>query len=401
MDFKKAYDICRKKFNVHMEKFPDTAPDIGSTNDGNYYPEGKSFEMHLVKKWVWEGSFISGMAPLFYKEEKNTDLMRWANKFKYEYHKKMFGDKMTYMHDLGFLYMPYSVELYRLTGDPMHRDAAIKAADELCKRFDIKGGYIEAWSELDGSEMNHRWMIADSTMNVSLLFWAWQETGKFYYKDIAEAHLLNVEKHIIRDDWSVAHAFKFYEDGSPKYEQNSCGFTEGSHWARGTGWVVYGLAIAAAYTGNKHYLELSKNVLNKWIDENNKNNQNLIPVWDFRLPEEMPARGCGVKGTRWNWDETDKANLAYNIDTSASAIMCCAIQLINELEPNEQLMNYSDKMLQSLCDNYLDRDESKPAFLSHSNGHMCYSTYGDWFFLEALAKRAFKTPDCWYRQKSN
>ena len=75
----------------------------------------------------------------------------------------------------------------------MHKEDALKAADELCKRFDIKGGYIEAWSELDGSEENHRWMIADSTMNISLLFWAWQETGKFYYRDIAESHIKCVE----------------------------------------------------------------------------------------------------------------------------------------------------------------------------------------------------------------
>ena len=398
MDLIKAYDICRKKFDAHMNKFPDIASDIGASADGNYYIEGKRYTP-LIDKWVWVASFISGMAPKFYKEEKNSNLIKWANKFKYEYHKKMFGNGMTYMHDLGFLYVPYSVELYRLTGDPMHRDDAIKAADELCKRFDIKGGYIEAWSELDGSEMNHRWMIADSAMNISLLFWAWQETGKFYYKDIAESHIKNIEKHIIREDWSVAHAFKFYEDGSPKYEQNNCGFGVGSHWARGTGWIIYGLAIASAYTGNKHYLKLSKNVLNKWIEENK--NDNLIPVWDFRLPAESPAMGSGEKGKAWDWDEKDKANLAYNIDTSAAAIISCAIQLINDLEPNEKLMNYSDKMLQNLCDKYLNSDIDIPGFLNHSNGNMTYTIYGDFFFIEALAKRVHGTPVCWYQPINN
>ncbi len=48
------------------------------------------------------------------------------------------------MHDLGFQYMPYSVEMYRLTGDPIHKEDALKAADALRKRFDIKGGYIES-----------------------------------------------------------------------------------------------------------------------------------------------------------------------------------------------------------------------------------------------------------------
>ncbi|MFA7636487.1 MAG: hypothetical protein WCX81_01845 [Monoglobales bacterium] len=395
MDFLKAYELCRKKFDVHMEKFHQTVPELGGQKDGNYYVEGKTYTP-LVDKWVWLGSFVTGLAPLFYKNEKDANLLKWANKFKYEYHKKMFGDGMKYMHDLGFLYMPYSVELYRLTGDPMHKDDAIKAADELCKRFDIKGGYIEAWSDLDGSEMNHRWMIADSTMNISLLFWAWQETGKFYYKDIAEAHIENVEKHLIRSDWSVAHAFKFYEDGSPKYEQNSCGYKEGSHWARGTGWVVYGLTIAAAYTGNKHYLELAKNVLKKWIEENK--NADLIPIWDFRLPENEPARACSAE--KADWDGTDPANLDKNIDTSAAAIISCAILLMNDISPEPELTEYADKMLQSLCDKYLNKDESIPGLLSHSNGNMQYTVYGDWYFIEALAKKVHGTPNCWYQPKN-
>ena len=398
MDFKKAYEICRKKIDIHLEKYPLNVPEIGASKTGDYY--AREWKTPLVNKWTWLGSFITGFGPLFYKEEKNPELLKWTNKFRYEYHKKMFGDGMTYMHDLGFLYVPYSVEMYRLTGDPMHKEDALKAADELCKRFDIKGGYIEAWSELDGSEENHRWMIADSTMNISLLFWAWQETGKFYYKDIAEAHIENVKAHIIRDDWSVAHAFKFYEDGSPKNEQNSCGFKEGSHWARGTGWIVYGLAIASAYTGNKEYLELSKKILDKWIEENNKQNQQLIPVWDFRLPAETPAIGCGDKGpNRWDWDETDPANLKLNVDSSAAAIMCCAIQLINELEPNAELMEYGDKMLQSLCDNYLSTDVNVAGLIRAQNGCNDYTTYGDWYFAEALAKRVHGTPVCWYQPK--
>lgn len=392
MDFQKAYDICRKKMDIHLEKYPKNVPELNGIADGNYY--NQAMDRPIVDKWTWLGSFITGFAPLYYKKEKDLSLIKWANSFEGEYYRKMFGEGMTYMHDLGFLYMPYSVELYRLTGEKRHKEAAIKAADELCKRFDIKGGYIEAWSELDGSEMNHRWMIADSTMNISLLFWAWQETGKFYYKDIAERHIENVEKHIIREDFSVAHAFKFYEDGSPKYEQNSCGFKEGSHWARGTGWVVYGLAIASAYTGNKHYLDLSKKILKKWIEENKR--EDLIPTWDFRLPEETPAIGCGSK---WNWDAKDPANLKYNVDSSASAIMCCAILLINELEPNEELMEYGDKMLQSLCDNYLDTNETVPGILKLQNGEGAYATYGDWYFVEALAKRLYDIPVCWYQNK--
>ncbi len=174
-------------------------------------------------------------------------------------------------------------------------------------------------------------------MNSSLLFWAWQETGKFYYKDIAEKRI-----------------------------------------------------------------ELTKKILNKWIEENNKNNQYLIPVWDFRLPAETPTIGCGTKGpSRWDWDEKDIANLKINVDSSAAAIMCCAIQLINELEPNAELMEYGDKMLQSLYNNCLSTDESILGLIGRQNGCNDYTTYGALFFMEALAKRVYGTPVCWYQPKNN
>ena len=101
MDFKQAYDICRKKMDIHIDKYPLNVPEVGGCKDGRYYD--KEWKTPLVNKWTWLGSFITGFGPLFYKKEKSNELLKWTNKFRYEYHKKMFGDGMTYMHDIGFV----------------------------------------------------------------------------------------------------------------------------------------------------------------------------------------------------------------------------------------------------------------------------------------------------------
>ena len=72
MDFKQAYDICRKKMDIHIDKYPLNVPEVGGCKDGRYYD--KEWKTPLVNKWTWLGSFITGFGPLFYKKEKSNEL---------------------------------------------------------------------------------------------------------------------------------------------------------------------------------------------------------------------------------------------------------------------------------------------------------------------------------------
>ena len=152
---------------------------------------------------------------------------------------------------------------YRLTGDARMKALSVRAAEVLAHRFVTSGGYIRAWGRMDDSIpayiddqlrkdnffANSRGLaIIDCMMNIPLLFWAGQETQDPFFTQVAVAHADTTLRHFIRPDGSVCHAWRFDPDtGESVGEFNDCGYSVGSHWARGTAWAVYGFL-------NQHYL---------------------------------------------------------------------------------------------------------------------------------------------------
>lgn len=398
MTYKEAYEICCKKAKVHFERFNGKLFEPSESENGNYYESYPNYDF-VTTKGIWLTSMITGFAPLVYETADDKEALKWANRFKGEYHDKVFAFFTQTMHDLGFLYIPYSVHMYQQTGDTQHRDTAIRAAEELAKRYRPKGHFIEAWSLMNMENPDWR-MIIDSSMNVSLLYWAWKETGHYFYREVADSHLDTIINTLVREDYSVAHAWFFDpETGKPKVEANSCGFANGSHWARGTAWLVYGLAMAYSYTKNERYLDIATKVGEKYLD---CLEESPVPVWDFRLPEDMPAKCCtNVRGKGAHWDETKAENKIYNVDTSAAAIMCCGFELINTMCKNDRFAEYVDAALDSLVNEYMDTDETNPGMLTRSNGRDLYSTYGDYYFMFALASKLFGIVAPWGNKENN
>jgi unsaturated chondroitin disaccharide hydrolase len=388
---KQAYEICEKKTYIHKEYMKKGLFELSACNDGNYYAHEKGSD--LGSMWNWMASLTTGLAPVVFQTNYDIELIKWANMFKEEYAHKIFKTPLQTMHDIGFLYMPYSVNMWKLTGDCEHRDVAIKAADELAKRFDVRGHYIEAWSSMTSID-KAGYMIADTMMNISLLFWAWRETGHTYYYDIATEHIKTTIKYLIRSDFSVCHAYHFNDKTGEAIEEfNDCGYAVGSHWARGTAWIIYGLAIATSYTGNLEYLDIAVKLSEKFIACLTEDD--FIPVWDFRLPINKPAKFCGKGNDMTTWDESDSENKIFNRDTSAAAIASCAFILIDSLKKNQLLADTSDRLLSILCEKYMDENITNPGILKCSNGSMTYTTFGDYFFMEALAKRLYNVEPCW------
>lgn len=392
MTLEKAFEICAQKARLHMEKMGDAPLEPHETDSGRYY-DARDTMTPLANRWAWMNSFVTGMAPILYQTLGDKKALCWANRFEADYHDKVFAVYTHSMHDLGFLYLPYSVHMYQLTGSTAHRDTALRAADELAKRFDVKGRYIEAWSDLNSLEKECR-MIIDSSMNVALLFWAWKETGHTFYHDVAAAHLDAIVKTLVREDGSVCHAYIMdSETGLPKAEANSCGYANGSHWARGTGWIVYGLAMAYSYTKEEHYLSQAIRIAEAYLDALS---DSPVPIWDFRLPADKPAVFCGnVPGGGAHWDETKPENTVYNVDTSAAAIMACAFQLICAYTKNDRIEAHIDKVLTVLADEYLDTDLTKTGMLRRSNGRDRFTIFGDYYFMPALAMRLYDIKSCW------
>lgn len=392
MNFKEAFELCTKKAKVQFEKITEAGEEIyeyAGSDDGNYDKPGLSLQHY----YNWLTSMYTGMAAIMFETMNDKQALKWANKYKHQYDKKVTGFKADAMHDLGFLYLPYSVHIYNLTGDIDHRDTAIKAADLLLKRYHVDGEFIESWDEVYKPDCEGR-LIIDSMMNVPLLLWAWKESGKRIYREVAIKHIETTIKTVVRDDYSVCHAyFMGIENGKERAEANSCGFANGSHWARGTGWMVYGLTVAYNYTGCEKYLDLAIKIADKFIDCLTE--EDMIPVWDFRLPENSPARACRPETKEPMWDESLPENKKLNRDTSAAAIMCCALQLICRVRENKRFAETIEKLLTALCDKYLSTDEKVAGMLRCSNGMNKYTTYGDYYFYSALAMHEFGIHGAW------
>ena len=100
-----AYQICLKKFDKHMACIDKVhLYEYRGSKDGHY--EQGQMGRTLADFWNWMTSFVTGMAPLFYRTEKNAEYLAWANGFEKAYHDKMFETPLEAMHDIGFLYSP-------------------------------------------------------------------------------------------------------------------------------------------------------------------------------------------------------------------------------------------------------------------------------------------------------
>lgn len=393
MTLRDIYSLGIKKFELHLPHYSeDNVYELKACRDGKFYDHELGVDLYHLNNWM--ASFVIGLAPLFYRTERDGKYTDYANRFKEIYRKKVFDYSEETMHDLGFLYSPFSVAMYQLTGDLEHKESAIRAAEVLAARFREKGRFIEAWQKLSDESATEGRAIIDSMMNILLLLWAHKETGCERFKEVAVAHAETTKRYFVREDGSVAHSFLFnLESGEIIEESNTCGYSNGSYWARGASWAIYGFAVAARYLQSSEYYDLSALLAEKYIEQLGENS--YIPTWDFRLPKDAPAKGLCTQFDSF-WNESDALNKKYNVDTSAAVIVASALMELQKIKPNTKFMQFAEKTLISLAsEEYINTDLTVPAILSHQNGCMTYTTYGDFFLLQAIQMYLYNTDTCW------
>ncbi|WP_284639310.1 glycoside hydrolase family 88 protein [Paenibacillus silviterrae] len=330
----------------------------------------------------WTSGFWPGLLWLAYRDTKNEELKRLAEEC--EARMDVCIDEYTCLHhDIGFMWSLSSVANYKLTGSAESKLRALKVAGWLAGRFNIKGQYIRAWNnnnwKADGG--NAGWAIIDCTMNLSLLFWASAEIGDPRFKHIAAAHANTVLREFLREDGSCYHIVTFNpETGVRVGALGGQGFAPGSAWARGTAWALYGLALCYHYTKDDAYLQGSKKAAHFFLANLP---EDLVPYWDFRLTtlEGAPR------------------------DSSAAAIAASGMLLLAEVLPEEQGCLYATaarQIMKSLADHYAVWDQKDEAILLHGTGHYPAGKnidvgliYGDYYFVEALAKLRGQTELFW------
>lgn len=370
--YNRAVDLVIENLPEFTERFPESA-----SKNGFYSPSDNV---------TWTTGFWTGEIWLAYERSK-TEALRKAGELQVNSFLKRIQDKIDVNHhDMGFLYSPSCVAAYKLTGNENGKQAAILAADNLMTRFQEKGQFFQAWGEL-GAEDNYR-LIIDCLLNMPLLFWASEVTGNKDYAAKAEAHIKTAMQYVIRPDHSTYHTYFFDPNtGKPIHGVTHQGYRDGSAWARGQAWGIYGAALSYKRLKDPSYVDIFKKLTEYFITHLPSD---LIPYWDF--------------------DFTDGSTEPR--DSSSSAIAICGMLEMAKYLPQEEAAFYisiSKRLLAALVEHAaVQSTEQSNGLLLHatyarsSEYNTCpnlgvdeCNTWGDYYYLEALTRLSIDWDPYW------
>jgi len=312
---------------------------------------------------------------LAYHATQDTDLRSQAEVLLPSFAKRL-EKRIDLSHDLGFLYTLSTRTAWLLTGSQEARDVGLWAAQELGKRFNPRGNYIQAWGEI-GEEPEAGRMIIDCMMNLPLLYWASEETGDNTYREMAHRHATSTLRYLVRQDSSTYHTFFFNpQTGQPCGSKTSQGYADESLWARGQAWAIYGFALTAEWLDRVDFQVAAQNIADRFLIESPPDR---TPLWDLRLSPDAP----------------------HYLDSSAGAIAACGLLRLAQLTGNNNYSQQAETMIKTLIVECLETKPNRQGLLKYGAQHVPegvaddYLIYGDYFFLEALLTLTGQAPDFW------
>lgn len=340
----------RRNAHLYQNRFPHVSRNYNYKAEENRY---------------WTASFHPGMMYLAYDLTKEKDFLQYAGEYLDSFEKRL-DQKVSITHDLGFLYSLSCVAYYKLTGNERAGRIAERAAEMLAERYHKGGKYIQAWGEFGLGNPYVR-IIIDTMLNLPLLYWSDREE----HHEIAEAHARTSAAYLIRDDFTSYHTF-WMDPHSGRAIRGAThqGFRDESTWARGQAWSVYGFALSYAKTKKEDFLKTAVSCADVFI---NHLPADFIPYWDFNFNDNIPD----IK------------------DTSAASIFLCGLLELCKWVKPETASKYEEiikRMFFSLYIKYFDHDPNNIGVLKggmyHRDGGACeFTSWGDYFFFEALVRR--------------
>lgn len=362
----RGLDIARKQalLMAHaMENIPDSLP------------RSTDAEGHLVKSdshW-WCSGFFPGVLWKLYEACGNDTLRSYAEAFTSRLVSQQFT---TDNHDVGFILNCSFGNGYRLTGNKQYAEVLTNGAHSLAKRFNPQVGLIRSWD-------NHtdQWqypVIIDNMMNLELMELGYRLSGDRKLDEIARSHARNTMKNHFRADGSSWHVVSYDpQTGIPEKKNTHQGLADGSAWARGQAWGLYGFTMMYRFTKENAFIEQAKRIA-RFILNHPRMPQDGIPYWDFDDPQ-----------------------IPHSLkDASAGAIMASAFLELSTF-PNtgealgDSCLNMAKRQLQTLTsDQYMAAPGSNGGFiLKHSVGNLPGEsevdvplTYADYYYVEALLR---------------
>lgn len=321
----------------------------------------------------WCSGFYPGTLLLLFEETGDTLLLKEADRMLNLLEKEQFN---TGTHDLGFMMYCSFGNAARIKKTIDYDTILINSARSLMKRFSPVVGSIRSWN----SEEKDFLVIIDNMMNLELLFHATKLTGDSSFYKTAVIHANTTIKNHFRPDNSSYHVINYDAvTGSVQQSRTAQGYSDGSAWARGQAWGLYGFVMSYRETGNIAYLEQAKKIAEFIIHHPNLPPDN-IPYWDFDAPD-IP--------------------LALR-DASAAAIIASALLELKDYVNGKEAVIYHSiarTILSNLSSpQYLAAVGENGGFiLKHGVGHLpnrsevdVALTYADYYFIEALKRYQFK-----------
>jgi unsaturated chondroitin disaccharide hydrolase len=349
------YSIDRVHHNLEqLHDFPELA------KDGSWA---------TVTGGGWVGGHWTGLIWLAYAHTREPALLAEARGWSERLAPRQ-NDLTT--HDLGFLFELSYILGAKLTGDDALKAPALQAARSLIRRFNARGGYLQAWRGLDASPDWRGRAIIDTLMNVYLLYWASLETGDATFAQIATTHANTALKRQVRADWTTAHVMDFDPDSGEFIKQDTHqGLSPTSCWSRGQAWGVHGFADCYRWTQDETYLNASRKLAETML---RRSPPDHVPFWDY----DSPLIPNDVR------------------DSSAGSILASGLLHLAALEKDptqgQRWRGEAVTILESLWENYSSRGTIEPSILIHATrskpaGMMDSGLiYGDYYFVEALTR---------------
>lgn len=363
-----AVATVRRNISAFGELYPGD-----TTVDQRYRPRPPEAGFPLGANQGWTTSFWPGMQWLAYELTGEDDFREAGLRHAADFARRVDQREDLATHDLGFLYTLACVAPWRLLGDERARRAALDAADHLMVRFLEPAGIIQAWGDLSDPAQRGRTII-DSLMNMPLLTWASEESGDDRYADAVRRHTRQLATHIIREDDTTFHTFTWdVETGAPIGGSTAQGAHDDSCWSRGQAWGIYGFALNAG--GDPELIRAAERCADYFLAHLPTDR---VPYWDLAFTDGDEHR-----------------------DSSAAAIAVCGLlelaPLVQDDARRERYEAAADDILRSLATRYTPRAEGveSDALLLHSVYSLPHnagidegSLWGDYFYLEALTRRA-------------
>jgi len=321
----------------------------------------------------WCSGFYPGTLLLLDESQHAPELQREALSFLQDLKREQFN---TTTHDLGFMMYCSFGTAERLSPSAEYKEVLMNSAKSLSTRYNGVAKCIKSW---DPAPWNHAGptempVIIDNMMNLELLFWATRHSGDSTYYKIAVNHADTTMKNHFRKDYSSFHEVVYdINTGAVVRQITNQGAADGSSWARGQAWGLYGYTVMYRETKDVKYLVQAQNIADYILKNLPKDK---VPYWDYQAP--------GIPNALR--------------DSSAAAITASALlelQGYSDKGKSETYLREAKAMLEVLVSpEYFAAEKTNGGFLLlHGVGNMPNKTevdtplsYGDYYLVEALLR---------------